>query len=693
MRATRGQMALSLNLVIAIFVVGSLGLVSYELSRILLAREQLKHCLELAALAGGASMASTSQTGQAARDQAVLVAMNLLKKNSILGQKLTTNVTQCSSMASLIPATGKVAAYFEFIDPVTKQPSAANQDNNVLRVYGAYAYPLFSGGFGAIGVSVYTVLAEATAGLPAVDVVIVYDNNSSNDDQTQVTAVRRYWDPTIPEIAYYIPQTPPTEGKLGAIFCAKDIGTAVNALPPQNLEAASDPRTSLCPKEFSEYGTNGKTRPLRGIADSNYPPGDAPPGAGGVGVGGMSAGTGAAGAPGGAATYAALPERTSPYSHVGDEGWMQELLAAIDRNHAGEQSAKAWFTPGYNGGSGTYNPWGADPEMFTDVVVNLDGNAHFNSYFPGTGPFANYKFRGLDYLVEASRGNMEDNNLTPNVHTSVAIDADAKTGYQNAYKCLAYRQLQPKGTVEQALRSFMLKLTQSSDCHFGFVAYGDRAGTAPNDTIDEFAVSWAYPVAGKVQTLMPQIPLDPNSNNYARVVNVLTPPTNTTGAPFPMMTPSGGSNLADGLTQAYQNLTGASARAGALKVILVLTNKVPTRDLAGNVYSDPNANGPAISDARTVADRCNGKGIPIFVVALDQNGLMSPYLDAQFSDSNKAGLVATAGHGGNLYITNWTNSNQTYSDLVGNFNNVVRQLMSLVSATSNASSAGGAAGS
>src|SRR5271154_4009431 len=100
MRRSSGQVALSLNLVIAIFVVGSLGLVSYEMSRILLAREQLKHCLELAALGGGAELASTSQTGAAAQTTASAAAINILQMNSILGQPLTNSVVVATSIAS-----------------------------------------------------------------------------------------------------------------------------------------------------------------------------------------------------------------------------------------------------------------------------------------------------------------------------------------------------------------------------------------------------------------------------------------------------------------------------------------------------------------------------------------------------------------------------------------------------------------
>jgi hypothetical protein len=73
-RSRTGQVALSLNIVLSIFVVGSLGLMCYEVSRILLAREQLRHCLELTALGGGVAMASTSQSGTLAQTEAKTVA-------------------------------------------------------------------------------------------------------------------------------------------------------------------------------------------------------------------------------------------------------------------------------------------------------------------------------------------------------------------------------------------------------------------------------------------------------------------------------------------------------------------------------------------------------------------------------------------------------------------------------------------
>jgi Flp pilus assembly protein TadG len=103
MRRNRGQAALALNIVLTIFVVGTLGMVTYEISRILLAREQLRNCLEMASLAGGAAMASSNATGSAAQNESKTVAMNLLQMNSVLGSSLHGNVTIGSSATALNP--------------------------------------------------------------------------------------------------------------------------------------------------------------------------------------------------------------------------------------------------------------------------------------------------------------------------------------------------------------------------------------------------------------------------------------------------------------------------------------------------------------------------------------------------------------------------------------------------------------
>ena len=145
------------------------------------------------------------------------------------------------------------------------------------------------------------------------------------------------------------------------------------------------------------------------------------------------------------------------------------------------------------------------------------------------------------------------------------------------------------------------------------------------------------------------------------------------------MYPSGGCNLAAGLLQAYNQLTGSNSRSGAMKAIVVVTDSVPTVDLEGNSYPDPTANARALNQAVAIAAQCSDQGIPIFMVTLDQqSGAMTPYLQAQYSDTATGGVVYTAGHGGTLYINNWSNVNNSAASLNGSFNNVLRQLTALV---------------
>ncbi|MBS2000788.1 MAG: VWA domain-containing protein [Cyanobacteria bacterium SZAS LIN-5] len=679
MRKPSGQVAIALNLVIALFVVGSLGIAAYEMTRILLAREQLKNCLEFAALAGTASLASSSASGAPATAEAKAVALNMFKMNSILGQPLASNVREVPSLSQMNPTTASVDMFVEFDDPISKQPTA--NPSNVMRLYGAYKYVLFSGGFGSIGVLSYNLTEQALSALPALDLILVHDNSSSMDDLTPVTVVRRYYDPNVypPQPSYTIP-TPggaPEQGPISGVFCPVLIGTPLNGLEPQNLDAAGDPRNSLCLKEFSEVGNVGTTVPLRGVTNTGAMPGDAPVAYGGVGLAGMSvgpgntsaafgkgnAGGGTAGAP-----VASLPgakvDKIAMMRHQQDKR-SADLLTYFFNNIAGAP-AEAQTPP-------AYNPWGADASMFTDVVVNIDGNNTFNGTTIGAFSFPDYR-----WLVEASRGNLENGAVAPDAIAPVQAtqmgDA-ANPGYRSAYRVAAYSKLEPKGTIDRSLLGFVTKVAEASDCHFGFVGYNDRAGTSPTDTNAAQRVSWAYTVAGTGRYLIPAIPLEQGGDNIAAVSALLSPPQDDSN---PMFVPNGGSNLADGLQKAYDMLTGPGARTGAMKAVVVVTDKVPTRDLAGTPYTDPAANGPAIGDALVVAQNLGKKGIPIFMVGFDHTGgAMTPYMQNQFSDVSTNGIVGAAGHGGVLHTTQWTDAATSQAALNGKFNNIVRQLVVL----------------
>ena len=358
---------------------------------------------------------------------------------------------------------------------------------------------------------------------------------------------------------------------------------------------------------------------------------------------------------------------TAPHS------WLIELAERLNNVHfeqpASAMSKISWYDRGYQ----LYDPWGTDLTMFTDVVVNLDGNNGF-----GGGNFGYLPFPSIDYIVEANRGNLDSANLAFNSNLSNSLIAAAQDGYKKAYTYSAAWMLQPKVTVESALSGFVQKLGSTSDCHLGLVVLNNRAGLSPWDTVTVPAVSWACPQAGNTTVALPQIPLNAGAgnNNQALLQSTLF---NSWGQ-TPLLLPTGGSNLADGLKQAYSNLTGGNSRSGALKAIVVFTDKVPDRDLSGNAYTSPDVNGGALADAIAVANQCKAAGIPIFMVTLDQTGgRMTPFLSAQFSESFPGGLVATSGHGGALYIEQWSNPANTLNALTGDFNNIVRQLMTLVS--------------
>lgn len=666
-RKPSGQVAIALNVVIAIFVVGSLGIASYEMTRILLAREQLKNCLEFAALAGTASLASTSASGAPANAEAKAVALNMFKMNSILGQPLTSSVNEVSSLSLLNPTTANVDMFVEFDDPITKQPTA--NPSNVMRLYGAYKYVLFSGGFGSIGVLSYNLTEQALSALPALDLILVHDNSSSMDDLTPVTAVRRFYDPSVypPQPSYIIP-TPggnPEQGPISSVFCSPPIGTPLNGMEPQNLDAGGDPRNSACIKEFSEVGSTGTTVPLRGVTNTGAMPGDSPPAYGGVGLAGMTVGPG--------------NSTRGPVASAPAKSKFDTIASAKQKNDKHSADLLTYFFNSMTGAPAmaqtppAYNPWGADASMYTDMVVNIDGN---NTY-AGT-VIGGYAFPDYRWLVEAARGNLENGAVAPNAIAPLAgtpMEGAATPGYRSTYRVAAYSKLEPKGTIERSLQGFVSKVAETSDCHFGFVGYNDRAGTSPNDFVRQPRISYAYPVAGNVKSLLPAIPLSTAVDNISAINTLLSPPVNDSD---PMFTPSGGSNLADGLQQAYNMLTGPNSRTGAMKAVVVVTDKVPTRDLAGNVYTNPSANGPALADAVTVATSLGAKGIPVFMVGVDHaGGAMTPFMQAQFSDTAAGGVVSTAGHGGVLHTTTWVDAPTTQNALNGKFNNIVRQLVVL----------------
>lgn len=635
----------------------------------MLAREQLKHCVELAALAGETTiMSSTSGTPQVA---AKTVALNIFRQNSIHG-KMLTSATEVANLTSLAPASGQAMVFFEFDDPMTKAPSATG---NVIRVHGAYNFPLFSGGFGAIGISSYTVAVESLAALPALDLVICYDLSASMDDQTKITLVRRTWDPALGTPAgtgaprYEIPTDAggtPAQGPIGTVLCSPKMGNATNALMPQNLDA-SNTFPSSCPKEFSETGPTGDTVPLRGVSNGGSPPGDTPPGAKpGIGPSvGPAALTPGPGYGGGAQTYG--DNTSAEYMAYGHK--KRHAPSGIKIVPVIEQPAQAQTV--------TTGKYGSDQTMYTDLVVNLDNNNVFGGY-NGSGGFTGYDFQNIGSLVEAARGNVESTATATLAGIDLTfLNMTPTLGYKSAYEALSLSRLEPKATMDNALDNFINKLKTSTDCHLGLVTFNDRAGTSATDTFGAHNISWSYATAGGRGSFpLPMISLTHATNNHGQVQSWIAPPRNN--SPAAWLVPDGGTHVADALQKARLDLANNSnARPGAMKAVLLITDGVPTRDFGGGAYADYN-NGPAQADASAEADLLGQAGIPLFVVALDQYGNLNSNFVADYSENSASGLCKVAGHGSLCHIDTWVDSNTTRASLYERLSNIARQLVSLI---------------
>ena len=141
-RGRQGQVATALNLFIGLLIVGALAIFSFELSRILLAREQLKSCVDIAALAGEATLLSSTQSFATAQSNAKATALNMFKRNSILGAPMT-GVTEVSSPTLLSPGSGAAQVDFDFVDPVSGAVGGAS--SSVRRVTGAYSCQIVGG--------------------------------------------------------------------------------------------------------------------------------------------------------------------------------------------------------------------------------------------------------------------------------------------------------------------------------------------------------------------------------------------------------------------------------------------------------------------------------------------------------------------------------------------------------------------
>jgi len=291
---------------------------------------------------------------------------------------------------------------------------------------------------------------------------------------------------------------------------------------------------------------------------------------------------------------------------------------------------------------------------FTDLVVNIDGKNSFSS-FTADG----YSFPDLATLVEASRGNLENDVVFKSSKADTSVTGvQPRAGYQAKYLEYAKKNAQPIAAAQDAAQMFFTILNNDTDAHFGLVAFSTNAGRSAGSTTSNYNIDRLYSQAGSSNFPLPQIVLDPTpkSTNYATVSSII-----------PTTVAHGSTNIGDAVDQAITMLE-SKQRAGSRRAIVVFTDGQPTA--GGPLDGDP------WSNARKAAVRAKSVGIPIYTIGLAQNPEVIPgekaILNDWNSDPGQGGIAAIPGNGGRFFLV--TNS----KNLRLVFENLARQLVQLV---------------
>jgi len=334
-----------------------------------------------------------------------------------------------------------------------------------------------------------------------------------------------------------------------------------------------------------------------------------------------------------------------------------------------EQLASLTNTPGLRGQGGfpdqgkppgncppgTAPSWDGYP-VFTDMIVNIDGNAKFNGF-----SYRGYNFPDLATVVEASRGNLENSTVFSDSKANTAVKVSPIGGYQQAYTEAAALQLQPIKDSKDASLQFTNILNTDTDCHFGFVAFDGEIGTAANSTEDWYTLDIDTPYGAIRPMALPMIAISPTAGNTGYT---------SVNAAINSCVPLGSTNIGAAVHQAVLDLK-ANHRPDSVRAIVLFTDGEPTVP-SGPLDSDPWMN------ARKAAVEAQAEGIPVYTIGLAQNPEIVADETAILNDTNNnattGGMAAIAGNGGTFNLV--TDSRQ----LRTSFEKIARHLVELVAA-------------
>ena len=244
-RSKTGQASFPIVL-LSIMVVGAIGIFAFEIARSAMIRDQLRTATESAALGGAAALAGASQVDPLdSQTKAISAAKSVFVRNEIFGVPLN-NVEEDFDNA---PKLGHAKIRLRYLDPKNNNAPVALGDPKAktLLVETKFGFsPVFPALMGMTS-TVLPVTADAQGGVGDLDVVLCFDISGSMDDETQMTQVRRRWDPAQGKIVYDVV----AQGKLAQFS---------GAVPPQQLDGGS------------------LNTQLRGAQNTGTPPGNFPPG-------------------------------------------------------------------------------------------------------------------------------------------------------------------------------------------------------------------------------------------------------------------------------------------------------------------------------------------------------------------------------------------------------------------------------
>lgn len=202
-RGASGQAVALPMIIIALTIILVIGMFSFEVGRIAIARDQLQSATEAAALAGAAAMAGSANTDIAvAQQEAKDAAKRVFRDNEIFGGLLL--FSQETQSAPIFP--GSASLVFQFLDPNNNNAPVPEGDprGKAFEVRSDYALASLAGQVIGLKNSVTRIQAKSSGGVGELDVVLCFDCSNSMRFNTLTTVVNRRFNTSTGKIDYNI---------------------------------------------------------------------------------------------------------------------------------------------------------------------------------------------------------------------------------------------------------------------------------------------------------------------------------------------------------------------------------------------------------------------------------------------------------------------------------------------------------